>query len=135
MITTDAAFDAYGISRAWRRREALQLNALEPSATRVAILSYLLTAGVGLLSAAAAQLLPLHLVGLAGYLYALICGVEMLHGYLEGDALRKHSARQTEATLLHNAEPICGENDPGASRQSRRSTPHAKPGEPWKHSL
>ncbi|HLK61651.1 MAG TPA: TMEM175 family protein [Chthonomonadaceae bacterium] len=81
---------------AWRQRDALELNASERMITRVAILRNLLMAGIGLLSAGLARVLPLHLVGIAGYLYMLICVVETLHGHLEGEASRKKEDTSNE---------------------------------------
>lgn len=75
---------------ALQSRAALNLTLTEEKITRASILRNGLMAGIGLLSIVAAKLLPLHSVGLAGYLYLLVCGVETLHGWLEGEAMRNH---------------------------------------------
>jgi len=74
---------------AWQQREALELNTGEQFITRASILRNLLMASIGLLSAGIACVIPLHLVGIAGYIYLLVSVVETLHGHLEGEGRRK----------------------------------------------
>jgi len=75
--------------QAWQQREALELNAVEQFITRASILRNLLMASIGLLSAVIAWVIPLHLVGMAGYTYLLVSIVETLNGHLEGEGRRK----------------------------------------------
>jgi len=57
---------------AWRRREDLELNAMELSRTRQSIIDHFAMTLVAALSVAMALLLPARLVGLAGFFYFVI---------------------------------------------------------------
>ena len=75
---------AWMYAHAYRRRAALDLTPLEIFDTRASIRSHLLSAGIGAISAVLALLLPLHLVGLAGYVYFLFGPVLAIHGSWTG---------------------------------------------------
>jgi uncharacterized membrane protein len=71
-------------AHAYRRRGALALTPLEAFDTRASIRSHLLSAGIGALSVVVALTVPLHLVGLAGYVYFLFGPVLAIHGTQTG---------------------------------------------------
>src|SRR5712691_2239618 len=58
---------------AYRRRARLQLNEVEEIDTLQSVYDNFAMSAFGLLSALLGFMLPLHLVGLAGYVYFLIC--------------------------------------------------------------
>ena len=68
----------------YRRRGQLELTPLEAFDTRASIRAHLLSCGIGALSAVLALTVPLHLVGLAGYVYFLFGPVLALHGTWSG---------------------------------------------------
>ena len=75
---------AWMYAHAYRRRSALELTPLEMFDTRASIRSHLLAAGIGAISVVLALVLPLHLVGLAGYVYFLFGPVLAIHGSWTG---------------------------------------------------
>jgi uncharacterized membrane protein len=78
---------------AWRLREALGLDEFEQLQTRRSLFENLSMVAVGLCSAVLALLLPLHLVGLAGWFYCVIAVLFIIsgtiYGRLERELLRK----------------------------------------------
>ena len=76
-------------AHAYRRRDVLALTPVEVFDTRASIRSHLLAAGIGATSAILAMLLPLRLVGLAGYVYFLFGPVLALHGTWTGRTRRR----------------------------------------------
>ena len=76
-------------AHAYRRRGALELTPLEVFDTRASIRAHLLAAGIGAASVVLAMSLPLHLVGLAGYVYFLFGPVLAIHGSWTGKLRRK----------------------------------------------
>ena len=76
-------------AHAYRRRGALELTPLEVFDTRASIRAHLLAAGIGAASVLLAMSLPLHLVGLAGYVYFLFGPVLAIHGSWTGKLRRK----------------------------------------------
>lgn len=76
-------------AHAYRRRGALELTPLEVFDTRASIRAHLLAAGIGAASVVLAMSLPLHLVGLAGYVYFLFGPVLAIHGSWTGKQRRK----------------------------------------------
>jgi len=89
-----AVFGCYALLylHAHRLREALELDDLERAVTRAEISRNLVLAAMGLVSALIAVLVPLHLVGLAGYSYGLVGVIETWHGRRVG-RLRKRYPR------------------------------------------
>ena len=84
-------------AHALRKRDELQLNTFEVFDTWTSLLESSTLAGVGILSAATAALVPSHLAGLAGYVFFLIpIGMSVI-GARRGAVRRKLQARVTEA--------------------------------------
>jgi len=80
---------------AYRRRAALELTPLETFDTRASIRACVLAACIGALSIVVAYTVPLHLVGLAGFVYFLFGPVLAVHGTITGkrrSALERHSS-------------------------------------------
>ena len=73
---------------AYRRRTALELTPLEAFDTRASIRACFLAACIGALSIVVALTVPLHLVGLAGFVYFLFGPVLAAHGSLTGKRRR-----------------------------------------------
>jgi len=74
---------------ALRRRQSLELTPLETFDTRASIVTHLLAAGVGLVSIAVALVVPVRLVGLAGYAYFLFAPVMTVNGMISGRRRRR----------------------------------------------
>ncbi len=74
---------------AYRRRRALALTPLEEFDTRASIRSHFLAAGVAAVSIVIALVVPLHLVGLAGWAYFLFGPVMAIHGSWTGRKRRR----------------------------------------------
>ncbi len=92
--------------RAYRKREALELDACEQFMTRAAIWHHLALGSIGLLNVCLALILPMRYAGMAGWAYLLIAVVETVYGSIESDQQRKILAQtlQTapEATPEHS---------------------------------
>ncbi len=93
-----AVFGCYALLylHAYRLRDALELDDLERAVTRAEITRNLILAGMGLVSALIALLVPLHLVGLAGYSYGLVGVIETWHGRRIGRLRKRHPRPATE---------------------------------------
>ena len=59
-------------AHAWRKRSALELDAIEELRTRQGLVDHAAMTVVGLVSVALAWLLPIRMVGIAGYFYFVI---------------------------------------------------------------
>ena len=82
---------------AWQVREELQLNELEEMKTLHQLANHVAMVLVGLLSIVLAVSLPLNLVGLAGYFYALIGVYFWVSGTFFGNRERSLSAKGLSA--------------------------------------
>ena len=85
---------------AWRRRTALELNAVEQLKTRHSLVDHSAMVLVGLASAALALTLPMRWVGLAGYFYFVIG----LYFWLAGSILGKRERLAEEQMRTHAQE-------------------------------
>ena len=74
---------------AWRQRDVLELNPVESFLTRSSMIEYTSMAAVGLISVLMALFIPLHLIGLAGFVYMLLYFVGMGHGRWERRRLKR----------------------------------------------
>jgi len=83
---------AFFYLHALRRRQSLELTPLETFDTRASIVTHLLAAGVGLVSIAVALVVPVRLVGLAGYAYFLFAPVMTVNGMISGRRRRRWEA-------------------------------------------
>jgi uncharacterized membrane protein len=75
--------------RAYRRRAALELDALEISVTREELQGFLLNVAVGLLSIAIAVLGGVGALSLAGYSYLLLFPLQAINGRVMGNSRKK----------------------------------------------
>jgi len=75
---------AFMYFHAYRKREQLELNAVEEHDTRSTILLYTSYVGIAFLSIGAAYVVPPQLVGLAGWAYFLLGPVSAALGYRHG---------------------------------------------------
>ena len=80
---------------AYRLREELELDDLERAVTRAEISRNLTMSALGGVSALLAVLLPMHLVGLAGYSYGLVGAIETWHGRRVGRLRKLHPRNAT----------------------------------------
>ena len=93
---------------AWRQRHDLQLNRVERALTFWWILDHAGTAGVALLSVAAAFLLPIDRAGYAGFIFFLMPVVKTVQGTIAGHRMRLLRAQEAEranATINPPPEP------------------------------
>jgi uncharacterized membrane protein len=74
---------------AYRKRGELELTPVETFDTRAGIVGHLLAAGIGLVSVALAVILPLRMVGLAGFAYFLFGPVMAIYGTVAGSRRRR----------------------------------------------
>ena len=95
-----AVFSCYALLylHAHRLRDSLELDDLERAITRAEISRNLVLAAMGGVSALIAVLVPTHLVGLAGYSYALVGVIETWHGRRVGRLRRTHAPRAAPQT-------------------------------------
>ena len=66
--------------RAWSLRDSLGLDARQRYLTRMRLRAHLISVGVGAVSLGLAWVLPMHLVGLAGFLYGVLGPLHWWHG-------------------------------------------------------
>jgi uncharacterized membrane protein len=87
-----AVFGCYALLylHAHRMREVLELDDLERAVTRAEIARNLVLAAMGVVSALIALVMPLQLVGIAGYSYALVGVIETWHGRKVGRLRRRY---------------------------------------------
>ncbi len=95
-----AVFVCYALLylHAYRLRQELELDDHERAVTRAEIARNLVLAGLGVLSALVAMLVPVRLAGLAGYGYALVGVIEAWHGARVG-RLRKRLRASADASV------------------------------------
>lgn len=73
-------------AHAWRKRDELELNAVERHDTITAICMYGGWVAVGVVSIVVAQWIPLRTIGIAGWIYAALGPVSATIGYTRGSA-------------------------------------------------
>ncbi|HKR65553.1 MAG TPA: TMEM175 family protein [Thermoanaerobaculia bacterium] len=83
-------------AHAWRRREQLQLNAVERHDTRTSMIMYASYVGVGAASALIALFAPLRLLGFAGWIYFLLGPISGIIGATRGRMRREIESLVTE---------------------------------------
>lgn len=89
---------------AYGKRTELELDAIEILRTRYTLMNHFALAGIGVLSVVLAKVLPLRLVGLAGYSYFLIGAYFFVAGSIQGK--RERVVRGgLEATAQKTSEP------------------------------
>jgi uncharacterized membrane protein len=90
---------------AWKKREALALNELERLRTRRSLIDNIGMVAVGLTSALLALILPLRLVGLAGWFYFIIGVYFTVAGTIFGHRDRALLAGKHAATVSAETSP------------------------------
>ncbi len=90
-------------ANAWRHREALHLNALERTLTKVYGWDLFGVGCVGVLAAVVALLLPGYQAGQAGYVFFVIGIYKTVHGFVAAHHTRRARALCTEDDLTAHA--------------------------------